>query len=411
MKPTILLVVTVVLTGIFRAAIAQTPQQDRAVFVQPKNEFLDEIRKESERFRKTEAPAKRELKMDFSTIHPPSSPADFTRAWHFPPVSQGISGMCWCFSATSFYESEIHRLTGREVKLSELYTVYWESVEKAKEFIRTRGQSAFGQGSEANAVPRIWKKYGIVPATVYTGLLPGQKFHDHDLMFAEMQKYLTSLKSMNAWNEDVAVSTIQAILNHYLGEPPRTFLVDGKSMTPKDYLEKVVRLNLDDYVEIMSLMEQPYYQLVEYAVPDNWWHNRDYCNVPLDEFMDVVRKAVRKGYTLALGGDTSEPGYEGHAGIGVVPTFDIPPDRIDESARQFRFSNGTTTDDHGIHLVGYCEKEGKDWYLIKDSGSGSRNNSHPGYYFYREDYVRLKIMGFMVHKDVVQDLLSKFQRP
>jgi bleomycin hydrolase len=66
----------------------------------------------------------------------------------------------------------------------------------------------------------------------------------------------------------------------------------------------------------------------------------------------------------------------------------------------------TTGDDHGIHLVGYKEMDGKDWYLIKDSGSGSRNNTHPGYYFYHEDYVKLKMLGFMVHKDAVKGLVK-----
>jgi bleomycin hydrolase len=49
---------------------------------------------------------------------------------------------------------------------------------------------------------------------------------------------------------------------------------------------------------------------------------------------------------------------------------------------------------------------GTDWYLIKDSGAGSRNNNHPGYYFYHEDYTKLKMLGFMVHRDMVEDLLK-----
>ena len=55
----------------------------------------------------------------------------------------------------------------------------------------------------------------------------------------------------------------------------------------------------------------------------------------------------------------------------------------------------------------YCQKNGKDWYLIKDSGSGSRNNSHPGYFFFSEDYVKLKMLGFGVHKSAVTSLLKK----
>jgi bleomycin hydrolase len=55
-------------------------------------------------------------------------------------------------------------------------------------------------------------------------------------------------------------------------------------------------------------------------------------------------------------------------------------------------------------------KDGKDWYLIKDSGSGSRDGNNYGYYFYNEDYVKLKMMDFMVHKDAVKDLLKKFKK-
>jgi bleomycin hydrolase len=171
-----------------------------------------------------------------------------------------------------------------------------------------------------------------------------------------------------------------------------------------------LKITLDDYVDILSLMGKPYFQKVEYEVPDNWWHSVDYYNVPLDDFMALVRKAVRDGYTLSIGGDTSEAGLEGHAGIAVVPSFDIPAAFIDESARQFRFSNGTTTDDHLIHITGITSKNGKDWFLIKDSGSGARNNNHPGYYFFHEDYLKLKIMTLFLHKDAARGLLGKFQQ-
>ncbi len=393
-----------VITG---SLLAQVSHRDRAVFVEPKNEFIDSVKKVAEQYVTRPQPVKKQMQLDFTNLYKPSSVNDFKKVWHSKPISQALSGMCWCFSTTSYFESEIYRLTKREIKLSELYTVYWEYVEKARRFVEERGNSAFGEGSEANAVSRIWKTYGIVPAESYSGMKPGQKFHDHGKLFEEMNAYLQGLKVSNAWNEEEAIGTIKSILNHYIGEPPKSITVDAKSMTPKQYLEQVVRLNLDDYVEIMSLAEKPYYQMVEYEVPDNWWHNKEYFNVPLDEFMAAIKKSIRSGYSVCLGGDVSEPGYEGHAGVAIVPTFDIPSEYIDENAREFRFSNGTTSDDHGIHLVGYLEKDGKDWYLIKDSGSGSRNNTHPGYYFYSEDYVKLKMLGFTMHVDIVKELLKK----
>lgn len=86
-----------------------------------------------------------------------------------------------------------------------------------------------------------------------------------------------------------------------------------------------------------------------------------------------------------------------------------PVSQGNDDARQLRFFNNSTTDDHGMHLVGNAVKNGNEWFLIKDSGSGSRNNDPKakefGYYFFSEDYIKLKMMDFMVHKDAVKDLL------
>jgi len=122
----------------------------------------------------------------------------------------------------------------------------------------------------------------------------------------------------------------------------------------------------------------------------------------------MVKKAVRNNFTIVIGGDVSEAGYDSRTQAAMIPSFDIPSAYIDENARQFRFSNKTTEDDHGIHLVGYMQKENSDWYLIKDSGSGAQNGKNKGYRFYHEDFVKLKMLGFMIHKEAVEEVLNKF---
>ena len=55
-------------------------------------------------------------------------------------------------------------------------------------------------------------------------------------------------------------------------------------------------------------------------------------------------------------------------------------------------------------------KEGSNyWYLIKDSGSGARNGPNKGYRFYHQDYVKLKMIDLMIHKDALGDLLGKWE--
>jgi len=375
--------------------------------------ILKDVRAVDEQLEEKE-PYKRFV-MDQSGMDLPNDKTLYTTEWCQPTISQGNGGTCWCFSTSSFYESEIDRMTGKQVKLSEMYTVYWEYVEKARRFIEKRGDSNFDEGSEGNAVARIMKQYGAVPESAYTGLLHGRKFHTHAQMMEEMKGFLNSMKTSNAWSMEYGLSTIKAIMNHYIGVPPTKFEVDGNSYSPMSYMKEYLELDPDDFVEILSYKQEPYWEQVEYKVPDNWWHSEDYYNVPLDVFMNIVKEAIKNGYTMSIGGDVSESGFSRETNCAMVPDYDIPSDFINEDARQFRFSNGTTTDDHGMHLIGILEDykgSGQDWYLIKDSSSGSRNVGEDdpkfGYYFFHEDYIKLKMMGFTIHKDAVKDILEKF---
>jgi bleomycin hydrolase len=271
----------------------------------------------------------------------------------------------------------------------------------------------FGEGSETNAVAEMYKTYGIVPLEDYKGIANNLPFHDHTPMYTELDNYLKSVKERNAWNEDEVVATTKSILDHYLGTPPSTIKVNGKSMTPKEYLDKVLKLNMDDYVNFMSLMEKPFYQTAEYKVPDNWWRSKNFNNVPLEDFTAALREAVKNGYSISIGGDVSEAGWVSAQNVAMIPDFDIPSDKINDAAREFRFLNGSTTDDHAMHLVGYMQKDGKYWYLLKDSGAGSRNCGEScksfGYYYVSEDYIKLKMMTMTVNKNAVKDILAKMK--
>lgn len=406
-----------------------TPPPDRAVY-QPRyrDPVLKEMEDANEERAKQEAAAteavrdaqkardeaakneEQVLRFDMSRVVKPAGPETFTQAWHFPPVAQYLTGTCWSFSTTSFYESEIHRLSGRAIKLSEMYTVYWEYVEKVRRFVRERGDSLIAEGSESNAVPRIWKQYGIVPAAAYPGVLSADGRHDHSRLIDRLVKLTQWAKQHEIWDEELVVAMARAILDRELGPPPTTVTWEGATYTPQEFLAQVVRLNLDDYVEMMSTLKTPFYTRGEYKVPDNWWHDASYHNVPLDEWYAGITRAVAMGYTVAIGGDVSEPGINGFEDAAVIPSFDIPQAYINQDAREFRFDNHTSEDDHGIHLVGMTRTpDGHDWFLIKDSGRSSRHGKFEGYYFFRDDFVRLKMLTYTVHKDVVKDVLAKFQ--
>ncbi len=371
----------------------------------------DAIVKEQEAKKEKERDDQKALRFDMKGIRHPSSPADFkVQGWHFPPVAQYLTGTCWAFSTVSYYESEIKRLTGKEIKLSEMWTVYWEYVEKAKGYVATRGNSLFDEGSESEAVPRVWKKYGVVPESSYKGVLASDGRFDHAPMVEEMKAYLAYCKANNFWDEAQIVAAIEGIMNKTMGAPPAEAEWEGKSYSPKAFLTDVCGLKMDDYVPFISTLQAPFWTKAELKVEDNWWHDSEYRNVPLGVFYDIMVKAVKAGSTLAIGGDVSEPGYNGYEKIAVVPDFDIPGNLIGQSAREMRIESGATADDHGIHLVGWTQMDGQDWFLIKDSARAARKAPPEGYLFYRGDYVKLKMLSFTVNKSFVRDVLDKFAK-
>jgi len=371
--------------------------------------ITDDITERYDELEKYQKEHRRSLLFDVSHIKRPASPDEFSQVFHFPPEPQYLTGTCWCFSTTSLLESEVYRLTGRKIKLSEMYTVYFEYIEKVRYFVRERGMSNFGQGSESNAVLRMIKKYGAVPYNEYTGLTGGNTRHDHSRVSRELRALLAMVKENNLWDEAVVVEQARAILDKYLGEPPDMFDFDGRSVTPREFAAEILKINPDDYISVMSTLSIPFYTQGPFEVYDNWWNDSSYYNIPLDEWYAVMKKALNAGYSFEVGGDNSEPGWYGFEDIAVVPSFDIPQKNINQDSREFRFYNGTTGDDHGLHVVGLKWFDGRDWFLVKDSGRSGRWGKFKGYFFFRDDYMRLKMLTLIVHRDVLDDIVQRFE--
>jgi len=341
-----------------------------------------------------------------SEITPPESPEAFQTPFHFPPVPQHYTGTCWSFSATSFFESEIYRIHKKKIKISEIFTAYYEYIEKSKRFIQRYGDSYIAEGSEAEALLDIWTKYGIVPEEAYNGIINKEGLHDHRLLIDELTSFLDYCKENDLWDWCYAEKQIKLILDKHIGTPPQEFTYEGKKYNPQSFLKEVVQLKMEDYVPVISTLKYPFHQKVLLDVPDNWRRSTEYYNLPLQEFYEVIVKGIQNGYTLSIGGDVSEPGYDGYTDIAYVCQWDIPRDYINQESREYRIDNETTTDDHGIHLCGFVNINGEDWFLIKDSSRSARKGKFKGYLFYRGDYVQLKMLSYLIHKDCLKGMIQ-----
>ena len=350
--------------------------------------------------------------------------------------NQDMSSTCWAFSALSFLETEMIRKGMDSVSLSPMWIVRNAYIEKAIKYVRTSGGISFTPGGALGDPINVIKKYGIVPEEVYRGLNYGTTDHRH----AELHALLNAYVGVVVRNPNKTLSTAWlqgfiGILDAYLGKAPETFTYKGRQYTPQTYAASL-SLDWDDYYSFTSFTHHPYYEPFALELGDNWDWGTSY-NVPLDEFMSIFSNAIDKGYSIFWNSDVSEGSFAGTRGWAAVPEIGI--DNVDEQdrerwlamnptekrmfvlnqtragkeidvtaeLRQRSFDNQSTTDDHGMHIVGTGrDQNGTLYYKVKNSW-GTFKHPYGGLFYASETYVKYKTIGIIVNKNAVPAAILK----
>jgi bleomycin hydrolase len=333
----------------------------------------------------------------------PAGAGDFQSAPALNCLNQGKTSICWSFATSSFVESEMARLKLDSVRLSVLYPVYCAYLEKTRRFVQTRGTSRFSPGDLFTGVPELWLQYGAMPAAAYDKFDPARELDQHPL-YDELERLTQEVKRSGKWDEKKVLARAKRILNRHLGEPPAGFVYEGKRFTPQSFLKEIVRLPWRDYLMVTSFEYAPFNTFTALEVPDNWRRNTNFFNVPLPVFYDALKGAVQKGFTVAASVDISEPAYKTTGLYCFIPEFDLPASGVGQDAREVRFADGATTDDHAVHVIGWNTFGGEDWFLAKDSWKTAWRDGHHGELFLHGSYVKLKLLAFLVAREGVPQL-------
>ena len=327
--------------------------------------------------------------------------------------SQGSTGTCWSFATSSFLESELIRMGLDKYDISEMFVVREIYKDKARNYVLRQGKANFSQGSLSHDVIRILSTEGVMPQSSYQGKSTSEKKYNHSEMEAVLKGMLDGVIKQKQIS-DKWMMAFDKVLDVYLGECPKTFKVDGKTMTPKEYAENL-GLKAEEFVSITSFSHHPFYSKFILEIPDNY-SNGSYYNIPLSDMMKVIDNAANKGYSIAWDGDVSEAGFSGKQGLAVLPA---DPDRkdlfktpgkektVDQDSRQRMFESFATTDDHLMQVVGTAkDKTGSEYFKIKNSWG--EISDYKGFLYMSRPYVEAKTVSIMVHRDAIpSEILSK----
>lgn len=350
---------------------------------------------------------------------------------------QNRSGTCWAYSTLSYFESEILKSTGKTYDLCESFVANKDYMDRAVQVVRYHGDMQFAQGGSAYDVYYVLKNYGICPenAMPFPGSLYGDSLNNFNEFFSLLEPYVEGI----ATNKASKISGqwkvgFQGILDAYLGKCPENFTYEGKNYTPKSFASSL-GLNMDDYVTITSYTHHPFYSQFVVEVQDNWRNPASY-NLPMDEMMQIIDNAVMNGYTVAWGGDVSEPGFtrDGLAymidakkmqslqgsdmarwlGLSAAKRrnlidslgCNVPEVQATQEMRQERFDNWELTDDHGMLIYGIAkDQNGKEYYMVKNSWG--ETGKYKGTWYMTKTFIAANTMDYMVNKNAIPANIRK----
>ena len=353
---------------------------------------------------------------------------------------QNRSGTCWAYSTLSFFEAEILKATGKTYDLCESFVANKDYMDRAVQVVRLHGDCQFAQGGSAYDVYYVLKNYGICPedAMPFPGSLYGDSLNNFNEFFGQLEPYVAGIarSKANKISSQWKVG-LQGILDAYLGQCPESFTYQGKKYTPKSFAASL-GLNWDNYVSVTSYSHKPYYTQYAVEVQDNW-RNPLSWNLPMEDMARIIENAIMNGYTVAWGGDVSEPGFtrkglayfydtkkmESLSGSDMARWLKMSPAKrtnlvdslgctvpeLEPTAeqRQQRFDNWELTDDHGMLIYGIAkDQNGKEYYMVKNSWG--ETGDYKGTWYMTKNFIIANTMDYMVNKNAIpKDILKKIE--
>jgi len=252
------------------------------------------------------------------------------------------SGRCWCFSSINMVEGNIIQnmnINPNDLTLSINYITFFDKLEKANfiynyviendttidylsKNILNNWCGNLTEGSYYTNFANIVNKYGLVPSEIMPETV---NTNNSDKLLVLWKEKITkdclellNLKSNITENELYSIkkqklSQMYSFLSKVSGEPPVKFNYTYKNtqgeninlnnITPQEFKNKFLTLNLDDFIFVICNPNIEYYKKYYKEFSSHDYENPyiEGLNVPKEELKELVIKQLKKGIPVKFG--------------------------------------------------------------------------------------------------------------
>lgn len=362
--------------------------------------------------------------------------------------NQKQSGRCWMFAALNTFHHKMNReFQLKDFELSQNYINFWDKFEKANYFLEsvleTANEPLDGRlvswilatpqqdGGQWDMFVSLVKKYGVVPkqampetfqssSSMRLNAILNTKLREDAVKLRDLHRKGDAAAALNQAKEEM-LSEIYKILTLSLGEPPKTFNFEYRnkekefhrdlSITPHQFYEKYIGLNLDDYVSIINAptQDKPYGKTYTVQFLGNVVEGKQikYLNVDMETMKELAIKQIQDNESVWFGCDVGKSSNKDH-GIMDLDLYDYETTLGIQfsmtKAQRLDYKGSVMT--HAMVLTGVNLVEGKPnrWKVENSWGEKVGNK---GYFVMSDKWMDEYTYQIVINKKYLSDELKK----
>ena len=343
-------------------------------------------------------------------------------------VDQKSTGRCWSFAGLNILREEvIKKCNLNEFELSGSYIAFYDKLERfnssMEKLIRNKRdvydrdtQSilmvGIEDGSNFSFFKGLVKKYGVVPKNVFTNSFSSNDTSElNDILSRLLRKFFLDLLDSNDIEElkNNYLSKVYKILGSVYGVPCEKFdfeYVDSdnkyhidKEITPKEFYDKYIGVDLDDYIEVFSYKDNKYDYNNIYTLDDgdliSGKKGYPVLNLTFDRIESLIIKSLKNKEPVYFSSSTTTK-YENGLWIDLISRYSNLFDIDLNMNGNDIFKTYGTKNEHSMVITGVnTNLTFKKWKIENSWGDKEGKN---GYFIMEEKFLKNYMISIVINK-------------